>query len=137
MGIKIKFTGFDEMIDRIEKSGKKAKPIVSDMMERAAETQLKELKASMVASGVSQRLVGEAKAAVEWEEDHCTANVGYKMGSYNPDDPSDGFKAVFINYGTPRISPREYLEPAKKKSQTAIKKEMKKALTEILEGVTE
>lgn len=134
-GIKIDIKGFDEMIDRLKNAGVDAKPVVDGYVKDAAKIQLEHLRHEMSATGVAADLVGRAEASVEWEGDRCKASVGYKKGSYDPQNPSDGYKAVFINYGTPRIKPHEYLEPAKKSARKAINREMKKAMQKILEEV--
>lgn len=134
-GIKIEFKGFDDMIDRLKKAGVDAKPVVDKAVKNAANIQLEHLRHEMIATGVAADLVGRADASVEWDGERCKAYVGYKKGAYDPQNPSDGYKAIFINYGTPRIKPREYLEPAMKSAQKAITRETKKALNQILEEV--
>lgn len=136
MGIKLQFKGFDEMIEQLNAVEKDLKPIINDLAEEVAKIEDRQLKAEMMASGVAADLISRMPPpTVEWEGDTCRAKAGYKMGSYNPADPSDGFKAVFINYGTPRITPRNFVEPAKKTVQKAVRKYAKKTLSEIVGGL--
>ena len=55
-----------------------------------------------------------------------------KMGDYNPKELSDGYKVAFLNYGTPRISPREFISAAKKKAKPQIKKAQEEVLNKVL-----
>jgi hypothetical protein len=70
------------------------------------------------------------------------AEVGYKKGSYDPSNPSDGYKVVFLNYGTPRrtmhgkVKARGFILNAKKKASPQIKKAQKATLEKILGRVS-
>ena len=67
-----------------------------------------------------------------------SAAVGYKKGSYDPNDPSDGYKVVFLNYGTPRrtlhgkVAARGFIQATKKKARPRIKKAQRETLEKIL-----
>ena len=73
--------------------------------------------------------------------------VGWAMPNYNPNDPADVYKVIFLNYGTPRretgtganrgyITGRGFIGRARKKSVKPIKEEHNKVLNKILKGLT-
>ena len=69
--------------------------------------------------------------------------VGWEMGEYNPQNLSEGFKALFLNFGTPhrskhgKVKARGFITRAKKKSKKNIKAAQENALNEILRGLGE
>ena len=101
-----------------------------------------ELKTQMQAANVDSDLINRMPPPeVESEGNRHTARVGYKKGAYDPNNPSDGYKVVFANYGTPRRSKhgkqpeKRFIEKAKKKAKPKIKKAQKETLNKILERV--
>ena len=101
-----------------------------------------ELKAQMQAANVDGGLIDRMPPPeVEKEGNTYTARVGYKKGAYDPNNPSDGYKVVFANYGTPKRSKhgqqpaKRFIEKAKKKAKTKIKKTQEETLNKILERV--
>lgn len=132
--LSIKLSGFEEMLKNIEKAGGSIQNSVDSAMKSSAQIVQKELKTQMNKKGVDSGLINRMPSpSVEWEGNQCRAEVGYKKGSYNPKDLSDGYKAIFINYGTPRISPREFIKDAKKSASPQVKKKQK----EVFEKITE
>ena len=130
----LEIKGFAVFAERLEAAGKEIKPAGTGCMQESARVQEEELKKKMNASGVDSGLVNRMPpSTVEWEGNRCQASIGYKKGAYNPDDISDGYKAVFLNYGTPRITPRNFITPAKKSARPKIKKAQDAALQRILE----
>ena len=79
----------------------------------------------------------------ELENDHgfITARVGYKKGLYDPHNLSDGYKVVFLNYGTPRrtrhgkVKARGFISKAKSRAKPKMRKEQEKTLNDILRGL--
>lgn len=134
MSIKLTFKGFDEMMERIEKAGGDIAATTEKAMREAAQVQQDELTSQMRNAGVSSHLISDMPAPrIEWSGNRCSVKVGYPVGSYDPNNLSDGFKAIFLNYGTPRIAPRNFVTPAKKAAAPAIKKAIQAALEEIME----
>lgn len=136
-GITIKLDGFEEMLKDIEAAGGTINKAVDSAMKQSAQIVYSELKKQMqgaspkaVDSGLINRM---PPPTVKWDGNECKAEVGYKKGSYNPKNLTDGYKAVFINYGTPRIAPRKFIEKAKRKSKQPIKKAQEQAFKKILE----
>ena len=136
-GITLKLDGFEKMLKDIEAAGGSINKSVDSAMKQSAQIVQDELKKQMkcaspkaVDSGLISRM---PSPSIEWDGNECRAEVGYKKDSYNPKNISDGYKAVFINYGTPRIAPREFIKKAKGKSKTPVKKAQEQAFKKILE----
>lgn len=139
MSIKLKLEGFDDLLSEIEKAGGTIDRAASSCMKQSAQIMHVELKTQMQAANVDSDLINRMPSPeVESEGNRYTARVGYKKGAYDPRDPSDGYKVVFANYGTPRRSQhgqqpaKRFIEKAKKKANTKIKKAQKETLNKIL-----
>lgn len=134
--IQLNLEGFDELLKKIEDAGGSINGAVDSCMRQSAQVQQKELKAQMHKASpkpVSTALINRMPPPeIDWNGNACTARVGYKKGSYDPKKLSDGYKATFINYGTPRIAPREFIKKAKAQARPQIKKEQQKTLEKIL-----
>lgn len=134
--IKLNLEGFDELIKKIEEAGGTMKSAVDTCMRQSAQVQQKELKSAMQKKKVASDLINRMpQPEIEWNGNACTARVGYHKGAYDPKDLSDGYEAVFINYGTPRIKPRNFIKAAKNKARPQIKKLQEQTLNEILEDL--
>lgn len=136
-GITLKLDGFEKMLKDIEAAGGTINKAVDSTMKQSAQIVQTELKKQMqgaspkaVDSGLINRM---PPPSVKWEGNVCTAEVGYKKGSYNPKKLDDGYKAVFINYGTPRIAPRGFIGKAKEKAKQPVKKAQEQTFKKILE----
>lgn len=134
--IQLNIEGFDELLKKIEDAGGSINGAVDTCMKKSAQVQQKELKTAMQRKKVSNALIDRMpQPEIEWNGNACTARVGYHKGSYDPKDLSDGYEAVFINYGTPRIKPRNFIKAAKNKARPQIKKLQEQTLNEILEDL--
>ena len=134
--LQITFEGFDMLLKSIEEAGGSIEKSITAGMKKAADIQAKELRAQMSKSNVDGGLIDRMPASeIEWSGNTCTARVGYKKGSYDPNNLSDGYKAIFINYGTPRIAPREFIKKAKRKAKPEITKAEEEILNKILESL--
>lgn len=132
----ISFYGFDELLNNIEKAGGTIDGAVNSCMKESSQIMQDELKAQMRKKKVSSNLINRMpQPTIEKDGNRITARVGYKKGKYDPKNPSDGYKAVFINYGTPRINKREFIKAAKNKARPQIKKQQEATLNEILKGL--
>lgn len=129
-------SGFDELIKKIESAGGSIDGAVDNCMQQAAQILQQEQKAAMQKQRVSSTLINRMNPpTVEKDGNTVTARVGYKKGKYDPKNLSDGYKAVFINYGTPRISPRKFIEAAKKKAKPQVTKKAEETFNKILEDL--
>ena len=135
-GITLKLDGFEEMLKDIEAAGGTINKAVDSTMKQSAQIVQAELKKQMQGASpkaVDSGLINRMSSSVKWEGNVCTAEVGYKKGSYNPKKLDDGYKAVFINYGTPRIAPSGFIGKAKEKAKQPVKKAQEQAFKKILE----
>lgn len=139
MAIKLKIEGFEKLLKDIEAAGGTINKACDSALKQSAQIMHEELKTQMQAAGADAGLIAEmSPPKVENEGNEFWARVGYKKGSYDPKNPSAGYKAVFLNYGTPRRSkhgiesPRDFITSAKKKAMPKIKKAQKAALEKIL-----
>lgn len=142
MSIKIKLEGFDELLSEIEKAGGTIDRAANSCLKQSAHIMNRELKTQMTAAGVDSGLINRMPPPeIEAEGNRFTARVGYKKGAYDPRNPSDGYKVVFANYGTPRRSEhgkqpaKGFIQAAKKKARPQIRKAQKETLHKILERV--
>lgn len=137
-GIKIKLTGFDDLIYNIKKAGGRADTAAEKAVKESANIIDNELKAQMEAAGVKKDLIERMPPPkVEWENTKCTAYTGYDKGPYHPQNPDNAHKAIFLNYGTtvqgtPRIKPKKFIWTAKKKAKPKVNARQKQVLKEIL-----
>lgn len=142
MSIKIKLEGFDELLAKIEKAGGSIDGAVESCVKQSATIMQNELKTQMQNADVDDGLINRMPAPTfEKTGNRMTARVGYKKGAYNPQEPSDGYKVVFANYGTPhrsqhgKVAARGFIQKAKKKARPQIKKQQEQTLNDVLRGL--
>lgn len=143
MAIKLRLEGFDELLKQIEEAGGTIDRAAESCLKQSAHIMQSELKSEMKKSGVDGDLI-DRMPTPELQKDGNTmiARVGYKKGTYNPNDISDGYKVVFMNYGTPKrtkhgkVEARGFIDRAQKNARKRIKKAQKEALEKILERVS-
>lgn len=134
MSIKLKLDkGFDKFLESIQSAGGDIDKVVKDVVTQSANTIDADYRAAMKEKGVSDRLINDMPAPRITTNGNSTyAEVGYKKGSYDPKNPTDGYKAVFLNYGTPRVSPRNFITEMKEKAYPKVKQQQQEALEKIL-----
>lgn len=142
MSIRLKFEGFEDLLTDIQKANGSINASTRKCMEKSANIMDKELKAQMQASNVDAGLISAMNPPdIEENANKVTARVGYKKGAYDPKNPSAGYKAVFLNYGTPnrtkhgKVEARGFIERAKKMAKRQIKNEQEQTLKDILKGL--
>jgi len=150
MSIKLKITGFDDLMKDIEKAGGDIERITRNCLNTSAKIMQSELKQEMKESNVDKTLIDNMPAPeVENDYGKITARVGYKKGAYDPKNPSVGYKVVFMNYGTPYRKKHGkikdvsdggtirlgFIDRAKKKAKKRIRKQQEKCLNDILKGL--
>lgn len=142
MGIELKLEGFDDLLAEIERAGGTIDRAAKQCLQTSAQIMHDELQKQMTAANVDGALIDRMPSPeIESEGNRHTARVGYKKGAYDPNNPSDGYKVVFANYGTPRRSKhgkqpeKRFIEKAKKQAGKKIKKVQKATLDEILRGL--
>jgi HK97 gp10 family phage protein len=140
--ITLKLTGFEEMLTAIEKAGGSIDKAANQCMQKSAKLMDEELKAQMRSANVKSDLINRMPSPeVEKEGNRYTARVGFVKGEYNPTKPSDAYKAIFLNYGTPRrtkhgqVKARHFIENAKEKAKSKIENSQQQTFKEILGGL--
>lgn len=142
MSIKLQLDGFDELLKKIETAGGSIDAAAETCLKKSTNIMEAELKTQMSKADVDAELINRMPApTIEKDGNRMTARVGYKKGAYNPNNISDGFKIVFLNYGTPKrkkhgkIKARGFIGKAKKKAKPQIKRQQETTLDEILRGL--
>lgn len=145
MSIKLKLDGFEELLREIEKANGSAEQAATKAMEKSAEIMQSELKAQMQAAdqkNTMSRLISRMPDyTIQKEHGVITAEVGYKKGEFDSKNPSDAYKVIFINYGTPRrtkhgkVKARGFILKARRKANPKIQEIQEKTLDEILRGL--
>lgn len=138
-GITLKLEGFEELLQDIEAAGRSMDSAVESCIKQSAKTVDTELRAQLSKASQSGLASRMPQPKVEKEANTVSAFVGFEKGTYNPNNLSDGYKALFLNYGTPHRSKhghekaRNFISKAKKKATPKIKKEQEATLKKILE----
>lgn len=148
MSIKIKLEGFEELYERLQRAGKNADAAAEKCINDSAAVMQTEMKAQMQSDQVDPALIARMPPpTIEQTGNRYTARVGYKKGTYNPAAPSDGYKVVFLNYGTPKgrqtksganrgeLKARGFIKRTKTKAKAKIKKLQEDTKNEILKGL--
>lgn len=135
----LQLKGFDDLLEKIQKAGGSIDRAADSCLRQSANIMHKELKTQMQAAGVESDLVARMPPPqIIVKGNNYRAEVGYKKGNYDPQDPSDGYKVVFLNYGTPRrtlhgkVAARGFIQASKKKARPQIKKAQGETLEKIL-----
>lgn len=141
----ISLDGFDELIDKLAKAGKDVDSIADDCAKRSAEIADANLRKQMVSAGeaVAGMIPDLPVPSVEREGNSWYVKVGFDMPDrLDPKNPSEGHKAVFLNYGTPhrterkgQVDARKFVTKARRKSVREIKKAEEQALAKMVEGL--
>lgn len=143
MSIRIQLEGFDKMLADIEKAGGTIDGAAKMCLLKSADIMQDELKKQMQQSNVDNGLINRMPPPeIEGNGNRVTARVGYKKGEYDPQNPSDGYKVVFANYGTPHRTEhgkqpaKGFIQRAKKKASPRIKRAQAETLQKIFEGLS-
>lgn len=97
----IQFSGFAEMVQKLDATLDELKDITSECLEVAPEMIAPKLHEAMKEHRRSGKTEGSIieKGEVEWEGLVGKIGVGFKIGN-------GGFPSIFLMYGTPRHEPR-------------------------------
>lgn len=145
MSIKLNVNGFEELLKDIEAAGGSIPSACNSAIRGSAQIMQSEIKTEMRSANVPNDLINDMPPfEVETEGNRVTARVGYRKGTYDPNNLSSGYKVVFLNYGTPNRSKHGkienggkiklgFIQRAKGRAKPKIKKQQKEALNKILE----
>lgn len=101
--IKLKLD-FDGMLEAIKDAGGDMNKAAMKAAEECAKMVHDELVSECNASGVSASVSNEIKHSVNVTGggNQYEVEAGWKKGDYDPKNPSAAYKAIFLNYGTPK-----------------------------------
>ena len=161
---KLKLTlDFDGMLEAIKDAGGDIGNAAKQTAEKCAEAMHEELVAECNASGVPASVSGKIEHGVNVTSGGNVYEIeaGWSKGDYDPDNPSAAYKAIFLNYGTPKgprhvkkathvpfrggwvttanrgqIVGKGFIDRAQKSAKKKIKKVQKEALQKILKELT-
>lgn len=152
-GIKLNLKGFEKMLAAVQDANRNVDQLAKRATEESARIVEQELREQCQEAGVPDDITREIKTTTSTQGDgRYSAQVGWRLGNYDPRNPSAGFKAIFINYGTVRRQTRrgenrgeirkrarsqQFIYAARKKAQTKVKKLQKQMLEEITGGLDE
>lgn len=142
MSIKLKLDGFDDLLREIQKAGGDVDSVMKECLSESAAIMQTELKTQMREANVPNHMIEEMpEPDLEGDYGVLTARIGYRKGTYDPRNPSIGYKVVFLNYGTPertkhgKVIGRGFIQKAKKKALPKIRKQQEQALKDALKGL--
>ena len=136
--LSITLEGFDEMIEQIRKAEGNVDSAIQTAVNAGASAAESALRSQCAASGVPDSVTGAITRTVERTGNRYTVGVGWELGAYNPQNISQGYKAVFLNYGTPhrtkhgQTKARGFIAKAKKASLKPVKAAQQSALEKIM-----
>lgn len=101
-GIKLNLKGFEKMLADIQAAGKDVDAAAAQAINESARVVDSELRTEAAESNVPDDITQQITAQTTQSADRYSASVGWKLDTYNPQNPSAGYKAIFLNYGTVR-----------------------------------
>lgn len=149
-GIKINLKGFERMLEDLQAAGGRADRVTAETMQESARTVETALRDEARASGVPDSITSEIRTKTTSGGNRYGAQVGWQLDTYDPRNPSAGYKAIFLNYGTVRRTTRsgknrgaipkrattqQFIYTSKKKARPKVRKLQKEAIQKALEGL--
>lgn len=146
--MRLQVKGFDEMLDAIKRAGGDVDKAAKVCMEKSIQVLESNLISEAKASGAETSTVFHK---VTSNGNMVAAETGWKLGEYDSNNPSEGYRAMFIEFGTGKSSergkgkdrqtaagynrgstaPRPFLAQARKKSVKAIRAVQQETLQNI------
>lgn len=135
---------FDSLLNKIKKAGGDIEQATWDAARKGGRVYYQTLVEECRKSGVPDHLIDKIRfnCLRDSSGSRFAVVVGWYMDNYDPADPSEGYKVVFLNYGTPRressrgnrgyINGRGFIGRAKKKAQKPIKQAQEEFLKSVL-----
>lgn len=130
--------GFEDMLEAVQKAGGNVDAAARRCMEKSVDVLESNLIREAQASGAD---TSEVYKGLIFEGNRISAETGWELGSYDSGNPSEGYRAMFIEFGAGKSSargkgrdretaagynrgstePRPFMEKARKKSVKPIK----------------
>lgn len=137
MPLKMKVPNLSAEIKRLNVVAKKSDAMFKQVAVRAGQAMEKEIKSQLASSPYPTSGIAAGMMPLEPVKigDTVEIEVGWKLGSYpkNSTVPtSDGWKALFINYGTPHNKAYPFMDKASENSTKLARKEARKAVNELV-----
>lgn len=131
------------LLSKINKAGGDIDRAAYEAAQKGAEVYEAALRAACNTNRVPDSITNHIESEVEQSGNRTTVAVGWRLSNYDPNNPSPGFKAIFLNYGTPRRTTNKganrgaivgggFIGRAKKVSKGLIRQAQEKFLNEVL-----
>ncbi len=147
--MRLQLKGFDEMLGEIKRAGGDIDKAAQVCMEKSVQVLESNLIKAAEASGAETSTVFHK---VTSEGNRVAAETGWELGAYDSANPSEGYRAMFVEFGTGKHSergkgkdretqagynrgstaPRPFLDKARKKSVKAIRAVQQETLQDIV-----
>lgn len=101
--IKLKLKGFDDMLDAVKRAGGDIDNAARVCMEKSVSVLEEYLIDEAQESGAETT---EIFHQVQSSGNRVSAETGWHLGNYDSNNPSEGFRAMFIEFGTGKHSAR-------------------------------
>lgn len=147
--IKLQVKGFEDMLAAVQRAGGDIDKAAHTCMERSVRVLESNLIKEAQASGAE---TSEVFHQVTAKSNRISAETGWKLGSYDSNNPSEGYRAMFAEFGTGKYSargkgkdretaagynrgstePRPFMAKARKKSAKPIRELQQETLQNIV-----
>lgn len=159
-GIKLDLKGFSKMLEELQRAGGNVNQAAQRAIDESAKIVERELKSACDSAGVPASVSNEIRTKTEGSGNRYSAEIGWKLGAYNPRNLSAGYKAIFMNYGTGhrsvsqeklraqlggqfltlgqnrgKMTALQFIAAGKKASKPKVKKAQQQVLDEVLKGL--
>ena len=142
--VKLTLKGFDLLLDQINEAGGSIESATERALESSAQLVTQEIR-----TGAQQRNLDTdslINPKPKWSGNRCSVEVGFELGAYDSKNPSNGYLALFKEYGTAKRSTSKganrgkvtadpFIRPAITDNKKAIHKAQETALERILKGL--
>lgn len=109
MAIKLNIYGFDEMLDKLSSIGGNIDGAAKKVTHKIAPITKKYLDEECSKAKVPSNITSAITIRYQDGMNLHSCDIGWKKGTYDPDNLSTGYKAMMLNYGTVRRYTREGL----------------------------
>lgn len=149
---KVKLTltlkGFDKLLEQIQEADGDIKEATERALEAGAKLISDDIRAGATARNIPTGNMIKPKA--EWNGNRASIKAGFELGEYDPRKPSDGYLALFKEYGAPadggkritkigknrgRVIADPFIRPALTQNKKNVQAAQRKALERILKNL--